>query len=120
MKDLGVLKYILGIEFAHSSKGIYLCQRKYALDIISEMGLLGAKPVSFPMEQNHNLAMIQGDFLNNPTSYRCLVGRLIHLLVARPELSYCVNVLAQFIQQPRKGHWEATLRVVYYLKGNPG
>lgn len=56
MKDLGVLKYSLGIEVSRGSDGIYLCQRKYALDIIFATGLLGGKPVNVPMEQNHRLA----------------------------------------------------------------
>ena len=55
MKDLGVLKYFLGIEVARSSAGLFLCQRKYTLDIVSEVGLLGAKPCGFPIEQNHRL-----------------------------------------------------------------
>ncbi|RVW26564.1 Retrovirus-related Pol polyprotein from transposon RE2 [Vitis vinifera] len=55
MKDLGVLKYFLGIEVARSSAGLFLCQRKYTLDIVSETGLLGAKPCGFPIEQNHRL-----------------------------------------------------------------
>ncbi|GAA0161953.1 hypothetical protein LIER_18152 [Lithospermum erythrorhizon] len=50
MKDLGVLKYFLGVEVARSPEGMYLCQHKYALDNISETGLLGAKRVPFPME----------------------------------------------------------------------
>ena len=50
MKDLGNLQYFLGIEVARNSEGILLCQRKYALDIIAETGLLGLKPTSFPME----------------------------------------------------------------------
>jgi len=79
MKDLGALKYFLGIEVARSLEGIFLCQHKYALDIISEAGLLGAKPASFPMEQNHNLALAEGPFLPDPECYRRLVGRLIYL-----------------------------------------
>ncbi|KAK9190888.1 hypothetical protein WN943_019498 [Citrus x changshan-huyou] len=119
MRDLGMLKYFLGIEVARSPTGIFLCQRKYALDIISEVGLLGAKPASFPLEHNHNLALADGVFLSKPESYRRLVGRLIYLSVTRPELSYSVHVLAQFMQQPREEHWAAALRVVRYLKGNP-
>ncbi|GAA0149877.1 transmembrane signal receptor [Lithospermum erythrorhizon] len=50
-KDLDVLKYFLGIEVAHSFEGIYLCQRKYVLDIITECGLLGRRPASFPLNR---------------------------------------------------------------------
>nr|KYP75381.1 hypothetical protein KK1_008108 [Cajanus cajan] len=52
MKDLGILKYFLGIEVARGKDGLFLSRRKYVLDIISEAGLLGARPVSTPMEQN--------------------------------------------------------------------
>ncbi|GAA0152483.1 transmembrane signal receptor [Lithospermum erythrorhizon] len=55
LKDLGVLKYFLGIEVGRSSEGFYLCQRKYALDIIAECGLLGGRPAGFPMEPNYKL-----------------------------------------------------------------
>ena len=73
MKDLGCLKYFLGIEVARSSQGLFLCQRKYTLDIISEAGLLGAKPCGFPMEQNHRLGLATGDRLSDPAPYRRLV-----------------------------------------------
>ena len=120
MKDLGNLKYFLGIEVAHSSSGLFLCQRKYTLDIMSEAGLLGAKPIGFPIEQNHKLGLATGEFLIDPESYRRLVGRLIYLAVTRPDLAYSVHILSQFMQAPRIEHWEAALRVVRYLKGTPG
>ena len=50
MKDLGLLKYFLGAEVTRSLVGIFLCQRKYALDIISEARLLGVKPMETPIE----------------------------------------------------------------------
>ena len=53
MKDLGVLKYLFGVEVARNSKGIYLCQRKDILDFVAKSGNLGSKPVSFPMEEIH-------------------------------------------------------------------
>lgn len=120
MKDLGVLKYFLGIEVARNPNGIFLCQRKYSLDIISEVGLLGAKLAPFPIEQNHQLARASGDLLSNPEAYRRLVGRLIYLTVTYPDLAYSVHVLSQFLQAPRREHWEAALHVVRYLKGSPG
>nr|AWW15216.1 putative polyprotein [Leavenworthia alabamica] len=120
MKDLGELKYFLGIEVARNSSGFYLCQRKYALDIISETGLLASKPVSFPLEQNHKLAVSESALLSDPLPYRRLLGRLIYLGVTRPDLAFSVHVLAQFMQRPRLDHWFAALRVVRYLKSDPG
>ena len=120
MKDLGPLKYFLGIEVARSADGFFLSQRKYTLDIISEIGLSGAKPADTPLEQNHQLALADGPLHPDPAQYRRLVGRLIYLAFTRPDLAYVVHVLAQFRHQPHHQHWEAALRVVRYLKGSPG
>jgi hypothetical protein len=55
MKNLGGLKYFLGIEVARSKQGICLSQRKYILDLLSEVGLLECKPADTPIVQNHKL-----------------------------------------------------------------
>lgn len=120
MKDLGSVKYFLGIEVARSADGLFLCQRKYTLDIISETDLLGAKLVSCPMEPNHSLARATGDLHADSESYRRLVGRLIYLSFTRPNLAYAVHILSQFMQAPCQEHWHAVVRVVLYLKGAPG
>ena len=79
MKDLGLLRYFLGIEVARSTTGMYLSQRKYALEIIQDTGLTNSKPTTFPMEQNHKLAISDSPLLEHPEMYRRLVGRLIYL-----------------------------------------
>ena len=120
MKDLGVLKYFLGVEVARNLDGLFLCQRKYALDILLEVGLLGAEPANAPLEQQLQLALADGKFLYDPKCYHRLVGRLLYPCFTRLELSYCVYVLSQFMQQPKEAHWDAALRVERYLNGNPG
>lgn len=79
MKDLGELKYFLGIEVARSKSGFYLSQQKYALDIISKTGLLGAKPATFSLEHNHKLAILTSELLSDPVPYRRLIGQFIYL-----------------------------------------
>ncbi|KAJ4796665.1 Retroelement pol polyprotein-like [Rhynchospora pubera] len=120
MKDLGVLKYFLGIEIARGPAGLFLSQRKYALDMLAECSLLGAKPAATPLEQNHRLTESTSEKLKDPERYRRLVGRLIYLTITRPELCYSVHTLAQFMHDPLEAHYEATLTVMRYLKGNPG
>jgi hypothetical protein len=104
MKYLGKLKYFLGIEVARNATGIFLSQRKYVLDLISDCGLLGAKLAIILIEQNHWLALIEGVNLKDPIGYTSLVGRLIYMSITHPELSYCVHILAQFMQNPKPGH----------------
>ena len=109
MKDLGRLKYFLGIEVARNETGIFLCQRKFALDVLSETGLLGAKLASVPIEENHRLALATVSEMPDPARYRRLIGRLIYLTITKLELCYCVHILTQFLQHPRPEHWDAAL-----------
>ncbi|GKV14238.1 hypothetical protein SLEP1_g25140 [Rubroshorea leprosula] len=119
IKDLGKLKYFLGIEVARHPSGIFLCQRKYTLDILTEAGMLGTKPCLFPMKQKLKLTPSTGSPLSDPMQYRRLVGKIIYLTITRPEISFAVHTLSQFMQAPRQPHLDATMRVLRYLKSSP-
>lgn len=119
MKDLRHLKYFLGIKIARSLQGIFLSQYKYAWKIILETGLLGSKLASTLLKPNHNLAKVSGPLCVQADHYRCLVGKLIYLSIIRPDITYIVHVLTQFMRTPRIEHWDTTLWVVRFLKGIP-
>ncbi|RVX18898.1 Retrovirus-related Pol polyprotein from transposon RE1 [Vitis vinifera] len=119
-KDLGKLKYFLGIEIAQSSSGVVLSQRKYALDILEETGMLDCKPVDTPMDPNVKLIPGQGEPLGDPGRYRRLVGKLNYLTITRPDISFPVSVVNQFLQSPCDSHWDAVIRILRYIKSTLG
>ena len=129
IKDIGDLKFFLGMEFSRSGKGILVNQRKYVLEIISQLGIGSAKPSWTPLETNikittHELDNLIGEsdeeLLENKEQYQSLVGKMLYLTLTRPDIAFSVQTLSQFLQQPKKSHWEAALRVMKYVKREPG
>jgi histone deacetylase 1/2 len=100
MKDLGKLRYFFGIEVIQSPKGIWLLQRQYALNKLFEYGMTRCKPISIPLEQNVKLSADEGDLVEDTTIYKCIVGSLIYMTIIRPDLSYAVRLVSQFMQTP--------------------
>ncbi|KAG7559383.1 Integrase catalytic core [Arabidopsis thaliana x Arabidopsis arenosa] len=123
IKDLGELKYFLGIEVCRSKEGLFLSQRKYTLDLLSQVGKLGAKPAKTPLEDDYK-ANRKGELDNKPfedvTQYQRLVGKLIYLTITRPDICFAVNVVSQHMQAPTLHHWNMVTRILKYLKGAPG
>uniref|UniRef100_A0A2N9F9Q0 Integrase catalytic domain-containing protein n=1 Tax=Fagus sylvatica TaxID=28930 RepID=A0A2N9F9Q0_FAGSY len=117
MKDLGPLSYFLGLEVSSSSDGYYLTQAKYTSDLISRAGITDSKIVDTPIEYNNRLNTHDGEPLPDATLYRQLVGSLVYLTVTRPDISYAVHIVSQFMAAPRSLHYAAVLRILRYLKG---
>jgi len=100
MKDLGELHYFFGIEVIQSPKGIWSLQRQYALNKLTEYGMTSYKPISIPLQQNVKLSSDEGDLMEDTIIYRRIVGRLTDMTITRPNLSYVVEVVSQFMQTP--------------------
>ena len=78
-KDLGSPKFFLGRELTRSSTEIFLSQRHYTLRLLEDVGLLGVKPVIMSMDPTIKLKSAKKDFLQDPTAYRGLIGKLLYL-----------------------------------------
>ncbi|RVX22922.1 DNA-directed RNA polymerase III subunit 1 [Vitis vinifera] len=91
VKDLGNLKYFLGMEVARSRKGIVVSQRKYILDLLKETGMLGCKPIDTPMDSQKKLGIEKESTPVDRGRYQRLVGRLIYLSHTRPDIGFAVS-----------------------------
>ncbi|RVX23720.1 Retrovirus-related Pol polyprotein from transposon TNT 1-94 [Vitis vinifera] len=117
MKDLRHLNYFLGLEITHSTYGLYITQAKYASDLLSQAGLTDSKTVDTPVELNAHLTPSGGKPLSNSSLYKRLVGSLVYLTVTRPDISYAVHQVSQYLSAPRSTHYAAVLCILRYLKG---
>jgi hypothetical protein len=72
------------------------------------------------MEVNLKLHQEGGDPLSNPSMYRQLVGSLNYLTITRPDISFTVQQVSQFMQAPCQTHLVAVHRLLQYLKGTSG
>ena len=90
LKDLGSLKYFLGLEIAQSIAGIFFSQCHYTLQLLEDTCFLACKPTSVPMDPKLRLTASDGDLLSDISSYRHLIGRLLYITVSRPDITFVV------------------------------
>jgi hypothetical protein len=119
IKDLGNLRFFLGLEIARSKQGILLNQRKYTLELLQDSGNLAAKPSSTPYDPSLKLHDSESPPYNDPYAYRRLIGRLLYLTNTRPDITFAVQQLSQFVSSPNEVHFQAATKVLRYLKASP-
>ncbi|GJV57641.1 ribonuclease H-like domain-containing protein [Tanacetum coccineum] len=123
IQDLGKLKYFLGNEVIDTDKGICLNQRKCVLDLLSDYGMLACKPAKTPLMSKlviSNEATDNDPILDNIIDYQKLMGKLIYLTNTRPDISYVVYCLSQFMHSSLKAHLKIAFKILRYLKSCPG
>lgn len=104
LRDLGSAKYFLGFKIARSKHGISINQRKYALEIIEDAGLIGCKPIFTPMESNLKMSATDGELLDDASVYMKIVGRILYLTYTRSDITYAVHKLSQYMSAPTTTH----------------
>ncbi|KAM1541138.1 hypothetical protein ACFX1Z_011089 [Malus domestica] len=120
IKDLGPLHYFLGIQIVHKEDGLFLSQDKYVTDLLTKSEMLLSKPCATPCFPYNRLLKDDGKPFNNPALYRSLVGALQYLTFTRPDISFAVHQVYQFMQCPMESHFVAVKRILRYLRATQG
>jgi hypothetical protein len=119
LKDLGDLHYFLGIEVTKIKDEILLSQSKYVMDILQRAGMSKCKVVATPLSSSEKLCAQGGDALGSAdaTAYRSIVGGLQYLTLTRPDLTFSVNKVCQYLHALNTLHYTAVKRILRYVKG---
>nr|GEZ24668.1 putative ribonuclease H-like domain-containing protein [Tanacetum cinerariifolium] len=102
-----------------SQHGIFICQKKYILDLLAETGMIDCKPAETHMIVNQKLYIDDEAKTVDKDRYQRMVKKLIYLSHTRPDIAYAVGVVSQFMHQPQVAHIVAVFRIIRYLKGTP-
>jgi hypothetical protein len=118
LKDLGKLDYFLGIEVHHSPSGsLLLSQSKYIKDLLQRANMINANSMASPMASSTKLSKFGSNNVSDPSYFRSIVGALQYATITRPEISFSVNKVCQFLSAPQEEHWKAVKRILRYLQG---
>jgi Reverse transcriptase (RNA-dependent DNA polymerase) len=117
LKDLGPLHYFLSIEVHRSSNTLHRSQTKYLKEILTRAKMLNANSLPSRMCPKTTLSMADGDHFVDPYLYRSIVGALQYATLTRPDITFSVNKVSQFMQSSSTSHWTAVKRILRYLKG---
>ncbi|XP_068476786.1 uncharacterized mitochondrial protein AtMg00810-like [Phaseolus vulgaris] len=118
LKDLGPLHHFLGIDVSTLQDGsLHLSQRHYVQSLLQRTQMLESHPQPTPMITNLKLPQNVSATFFDPSLFRSTVGALQYVLITRPELTFSVNKVSQFMHSPQEHHWKAVKRILRYLNG---
>lgn len=116
MKDLGPLHYFLGLSVTGTASGMILSQHKYMDEILLRANMSSSNPCATPVDTASKLSAASGPPIDDPTSFRSLVGALNYLISTRLYISYDVQQIYLFMHDPRAPHLAALKRIIRYIR----
>ncbi|XP_052488034.1 secreted RxLR effector protein 161-like [Gossypium raimondii] len=119
IKDLGPLKYFLGMEVVRSKKGFVVSQKKYVIDLLKEVRMSGCRLADISIDPNVKFRNKEGQLVDKG-QYQRLVGKLIYLSHTSPDIAFVVSVVSQFMHSSMEEHEESVFWILRYLKSSPG
>lgn len=107
MTDLGGMRYFLGVEVLQRSDGIYISQRKYALEVLKRFGMEGCNSVHNPIVPGFKLFKDENGVKVDETYFSQVVESLMYLTATRPDLMFVVSLISRYIGQPTELYLQA-------------
>ena len=100
MSDLGNMHFFLGIEVVQREDGIFICQRKYALEILTKFGMLESNEVSSPIIPGVKISKDKDGTPVDETYFKQLVGSLMYLTATRPDMMFVTCLVSRYMAKP--------------------
>nr|CAN63433.1 hypothetical protein VITISV_033829 [Vitis vinifera] len=117
MTDLSEMSYFLGMEVHQKQNEIFICQQKYAKEILKKFKMEECKPTSTPMNQKEKFCKEDSAKKVDEGLYRSMIGCLMYLTTTRPDIMHVVSLLSRYMHCASEIHFQATKRVIRYVKG---
>jgi len=116
MCDPGRMKHFLGVEVLQNSNEIFICQRRYAREVLARFAMASSNVVKNPIVPGTKLKK-EGGTKVDTTLFKQVVGSLMYLIVTRPDLMYVVSIISSYMSRPTMSHWLAVKRIMRHVKG---
>jgi hypothetical protein len=117
MKDLGLMQYFLGMEVYQNEDEIFICQTKYAKDMLKKFDMVDNKSTSTPTAHGIVLCRDHGVEIVDEETCRSIVGSLMFLTHTSLAIAYSVSLVSRYMIEPSKIHMKATKRILRYVRG---
>ncbi|CAJ2637049.1 unnamed protein product [Trifolium pratense] len=117
MTDLGNMSFFLGMQVQQRQNEIFVCQQKYAKEVLKKFNMGDCKPVATPMNQKEKFSKEDGAERVDENLYRSLIGCLMYLTATGTDIMYVVSLLSRYTHCASEIHFQAAKRILRYVKG---